>query len=336
VPDECLDTSVQSHIESGPLSPIGKGSPQTFTIAGLSEVLENVSLLFTAHADVSAPSEWIDVDINGVWVGKVFAENGEDCADPPVTDELVVPMDLFNSLFWEDEDVVITMTATDTVNAGACGGESYINVAFDCYASWSGLFYPLDRDSGELSPIGKNSPQSYIIMNAPRAMEDVSLTFTAHADLSASYEWIDVEINGVFITRLFEDDSEDCANPPNEASIVLPVNVFNTFLEDGPNVLITMTASDEVSSTACGGASYIEVSVNYQGLWLLDKNNNGIPDDCECLGDVDGNGKVNIDDLFRVLGLWGTCDECPEDVNSDGKVNIDDVFIILGAWGPCE
>ena len=99
---------------------------------------------------------------------------------------------------------------------------------------------------------------------------------------------------------------------------------------------LTMTASDDVSSTACGGASYIDVSVNYQGLWLLDQNNNGIPDDCECLGDLDGNEKVNVDDMFLVLGKWGTCDECPEDLNDDGKVNIDDIFIILGAWGPCE
>ncbi|UCD75059.1 MAG: FG-GAP repeat protein [Phycisphaerales bacterium] len=336
VPDECLDTPADSHIESGPLSPIGYNSPQSFAISGLSEVLEDVSLIFTAYADLSAPSEWIDVDINGVWVGNVFVENGDDCADPPVTDELIVPMDLFNSLFSDGQDVVITMTATDSVNAGACGGESYINVTFDCYASWSGLLYPLDRDSGELSPIGKNSPQSYTITNAPRAMEDVSLTFTAYADLSATYEWIDVDINGAWIARLFEEDSDDCANPPDEAQVIVSATMFNSLLEDGPHVVITMTASDDVSSTACGGDSYIGVSVNYHGLWLLDQNNNGIPDDCECLGDVDDNGKVNIDDLFRVLGKWGTCDDCPEDVNVDGKVNIDDVFIILGSWGPCE
>ncbi|UCD74431.1 MAG: hypothetical protein JSV91_11645 [Phycisphaerales bacterium] len=67
-----------------------------------------------------------------------------------------------------------------------------------------------------------------------------------------------------------------------------------------------------------------------------DENTNGIPDECECLGDLNSDMKVNIDDLFAVLGAWGTCDECPEDLNFDGVVNIDDVFIVLGAWGPCE
>ena len=54
-----------------------------------------------------------------------------------------------------------------------------------------------------------------------------------------------------------------------------------------------------------------------------------------CPADLNGDGKVNIDDLFLVLGAWGVCDDCPEDLNDDGKVNIDDLFVILGDWGPC-
>ena len=63
----------------------------------------------------------------------------------------------------------------------------------------------------------------------------------------------------------------------------------------------------------------------------------------ECPADVNGDGKVNIDDLFEILGHWGTCadpNDCPWDLGGpygspDGKVNIDDLFVILGAWGPC-
>ncbi|UCD74714.1 MAG: hypothetical protein JSV91_13110, partial [Phycisphaerales bacterium] len=54
-----------------------------------------------------------------------------------------------------------------------------------------------------------------------------------------------------------------------------------------------------------------------------------------CPADLNHDGKVNIDDLFLILGAWGLCDGCPEDLNSDGKVNIDDLFAVLGAWGPC-
>ncbi|UCD74200.1 MAG: hypothetical protein JSV91_10465 [Phycisphaerales bacterium] len=68
-----------------------------------------------------------------------------------------------------------------------------------------------------------------------------------------------------------------------------------------------------------------------------DDNDNGIPDECEddCPEDLNDDDKVNIDDLFAILGAWGFCDDCPEDLNDDGKVNIDDLFLILGAWGPC-
>lgn len=54
-----------------------------------------------------------------------------------------------------------------------------------------------------------------------------------------------------------------------------------------------------------------------------------------CPADVNQDGTVDIDDLFAVLGAWGTCDGCPEDVNDDDLVNIDDVFEVLGAWGDC-
>ena len=59
--------------------------------------------------------------------------------------------------------------------------------------------------------------------------------------------------------------------------------------------------------------------------------------DCDspCPADVDGSGAVDIDDLFQVLGAWGTCDDCPEDINDDGIVDIDDIFAVLADWGPC-
>ena len=55
----------------------------------------------------------------------------------------------------------------------------------------------------------------------------------------------------------------------------------------------------------------------------------------ECPADVNGDGVVNIDDLFSVLAAWGPCDACPEDINDDGVVNIDDIFAVLAEWGPC-
>jgi hypothetical protein len=67
-----------------------------------------------------------------------------------------------------------------------------------------------------------------------------------------------------------------------------------------------------------------------------DVNGNDIPDECECLADVDGSGVVDFDDVLRVLSAWGPCEGCPEDVNRDDEVGFDDLLRVLSAWGPCR
>lgn len=47
-------------------------------------------------------------------------------------------------------------------------------------------------------------------------------------------------------------------------------------------------------------------------------------------------GVVNADDLFALLGAWGSCPaSCPEDLDDSGVVDADDLFLLLGAWGSC-
>lgn len=50
-------------------------------------------------------------------------------------------------------------------------------------------------------------------------------------------------------------------------------------------------------------------------------------------GDVNGDGAVNIDDLFMVINAWGPCACCAADVNGDQGVDIDDLFIVINSWG---
>jgi hypothetical protein len=49
------------------------------------------------------------------------------------------------------------------------------------------------------------------------------------------------------------------------------------------------------------------------------------------IGDLDGNGFVNIDDLFALIANWGNPGS--GDLDHNGTVNIDDLLILLGAWG---
>jgi hypothetical protein len=50
------------------------------------------------------------------------------------------------------------------------------------------------------------------------------------------------------------------------------------------------------------------------------------------IGDVNGDGKVNIADLSYILSKWNTADTIA-DLNKDGKVNINDLSILLSNWG---
>jgi hypothetical protein len=53
------------------------------------------------------------------------------------------------------------------------------------------------------------------------------------------------------------------------------------------------------------------------------------------LGDLDGNGVVDVYDLLIMLGAWGPCDgqgACTADLNGDGEVDVIDLLILLGNW----
>ena len=50
------------------------------------------------------------------------------------------------------------------------------------------------------------------------------------------------------------------------------------------------------------------------------------------LGDINGDGIVNVDDLLLVLGGWGSNPGLPADLNNDGVVNVEDLLIVLANW----
>jgi hypothetical protein len=54
------------------------------------------------------------------------------------------------------------------------------------------------------------------------------------------------------------------------------------------------------------------------------------------LGDLNGDGVVDVSDLLILLGAWGPCprsNHCPADLNGDGVVDVTDLLILLGNWG---
>ncbi|MCH2132207.1 MAG: proprotein convertase P-domain-containing protein [Phycisphaerales bacterium] len=65
-----------------------------------------------------------------------------------------------------------------------------------------------------------------------------------------------------------------------------------------------------------------------------DANGNGIPDECECPGDLNGNGQVDVDDMLQVLGDFGQAGG-PGDLDGSGEVDVADILIVIGNWGSC-
>ncbi len=51
------------------------------------------------------------------------------------------------------------------------------------------------------------------------------------------------------------------------------------------------------------------------------------------LGDVDGDGVVNVTDLLLLLDAYGNCSDCLADLDGDGDVDVGDLLRLLEQWG---
>lgn len=73
-----------------------------------------------------------------------------------------------------------------------------------------------------------------------------------------------------------------------------------------------------------------------QGV-LVDSNEDGTPDACQCLADLTGDGQVAAQDLAIMLGFWDSngSGAIDADINDDAIVNAEDLSILLSAWGIC-
>lgn len=67
-----------------------------------------------------------------------------------------------------------------------------------------------------------------------------------------------------------------------------------------------------------------------------DENLNGIPDECECLVDVNGDGILDVNDIMTIIMNWGSTNSPLCDLNGDGVVEVNDIIILISAWGTCD
>ena len=65
-----------------------------------------------------------------------------------------------------------------------------------------------------------------------------------------------------------------------------------------------------------------------------DVNGNGVPDECECPGDVTGEGVIDIEDILLVIAAFGQ-NGGVADIDGSGHVDIADILIVIEGWGSC-
>ena len=65
-----------------------------------------------------------------------------------------------------------------------------------------------------------------------------------------------------------------------------------------------------------------------------DCNGDGLPDECDCPGDLNGDGVVGGPDLSIMLSSWGS--DGPADLDGDNIVTGADLAALLSTWGLCD
>ena len=50
------------------------------------------------------------------------------------------------------------------------------------------------------------------------------------------------------------------------------------------------------------------------------------------LGDLDGDGAINVNDVLAILGGWGTPSG---DITGDQTTDVNDILLALSLWGGC-
>lgn len=117
VPDQCQVAKWFS-IGSGLMSPIGVDSPQEFTMVAPPQPAGNVTVTVKAIGDFGFTSEYLTVRVNGVAVGMVFQETGEDC-EWPLVESFIVPRAIWLVAVGAG-DVVVTIDPSPGVDSSLC------------------------------------------------------------------------------------------------------------------------------------------------------------------------------------------------------------------------
>jgi T5SS/PEP-CTERM-associated repeat protein len=170
-------------------------------------------------------------------------------------------------------------------------------------------------------------PVNFQLGGEPRSFATVDLDSNGNVDIAIV---VDDPASGLLVRILRNDTEQDGKDDPqltfaladDVAEGEFPVLVASGDLTgNGVDNLITVNAPPSTIG-ASPTASTVAIRDGSGGETLL--------------GDLNGDGVVNVSDLLLLLGAWGTCPSsgsCPADLNNDGVVNVSDLLLLLANWG---
>jgi hypothetical protein len=128
-----------------------------------------------------------------------------------------------------------------------------------------------------------------------------------------------------------------CGSCDEPVGLLFKDSMWGTGLADGGLVHCCAPYSRPIVewSADCNNDGIVDYGQILDGTFT-DANSNGIPDSCDCLGDIDDDGWIDGVDLGGVLAAWGKAPAgTPADLNGDGAVDGTDLGVLLAGWGAC-
>jgi len=350
IPDEC-EIVTEHFAFTGAMGPIGSGISQSFIIDGAPVAVGDVDLTIAATGNLGSTRRFLNVLLNGNFYTRVFVNSGTNCPASPNLQLVQIPSSLFNALAARGP-VVVTLAPADSVSASTCPDSSVsawirYDLADSNDCNGTGRLDACDIASGfsndctgtgvpdecevtlltidhapQMGQIGAGFPRTFMLNDAPDAAGAVDIVVIARGNFGSISQWLDVYLNNTFVGRLFEHNGQNCQEP-EIGLITVSAALFND-IKTGSNVEIKLVASQQVSANLCGPTGFVTVSAQYMGM------NPGADFMCNLLGDINGDGLVNAQDLAILLGAWGT-NYAPADLNGNGIVDSADLAILLSA-----